>query len=103
MSILVMYDIQYDAIAYASKINWIFIFANHKGATRMLNALVSIIDGVCLIKMFGFINLLLKFSMYVSSSRCSRLKNLENVMISSILKSFKNSKTFIACYCKFFC
>jgi len=69
----------------------------------MLNALVSIIDGVCLRKVFSFINLLLKFSMYFSSSKCSRLKNLENVMFSSILKSFKNSKTFIACYCNFFC
>jgi hypothetical protein len=69
----------------------------------MLNALVSIIDGVCLRKMFGFINLLLKFSMYVFSSRCSKLKNLENVMFSSILNFFKNSKTFIACYCNFFC
>ncbi len=47
-----MYDVQYDATKYGSKINWISIFANHKGATCMLNALVLILDGVHLRKMF---------------------------------------------------
>ncbi len=35
--ILVMYDVQYDVVAYGSKINWISLFANHRGATCMLN------------------------------------------------------------------
>jgi hypothetical protein len=56
----------------------------------MLNALVLIFDGVHLRKMFGFINLLFKFNMYVS--RCSRFKNSNNVVFSSIFKSFKKSK-----------
>jgi hypothetical protein len=46
LSILVMYDVQYDAATYGYKINWIFIFANHKGISLMLNALVLIFDGV---------------------------------------------------------
>jgi hypothetical protein len=50
----------------------------------MLNALVLIIDGVHLRKMFGFINKLLILNMHVSSSRCSKFKKLENVMFSSI-------------------
>jgi hypothetical protein len=45
-SILVMYDVKHDVATYESKINWISIFANHKGATHMLNALVLIFDGV---------------------------------------------------------
>ncbi len=102
-SIVVMYNVQYDAIAYELKINWIYVAANHKGLACMLNALVLIFDGVCLKKMFGFINLLLKVNMYVSSSRCSRFKNLENVMFSLVLKSFKNSKTFVTCCSNFFC
>jgi hypothetical protein len=68
----------------------------------MLNALVLIFDGVCLRKMFGFINLLLKLNMYVSSSRCNRFKDFKNVTFSFVLKCFLNSKTFIACYCKYF-
>jgi hypothetical protein len=47
-----MYDVQYDVIAYESKIIWIQIFANHKRTTRMLNALVLIFDDVHLKKMF---------------------------------------------------
>lgn len=31
--VLVMHDVQYDAIMYESKTIWIFIFANHKGTT----------------------------------------------------------------------
>ncbi len=46
LSILVMYDVQYDATTYGYKINWIFIFANHKRISHMLNALVLIFDGV---------------------------------------------------------
>jgi hypothetical protein len=88
LSIFVMYDGQYDAAEYGSKINWISIFANHKGTTCMLNALVLIFDGVHLRKMFGFINLLFKLNMYVSSSRCNRFKNSKNVMFSLVLKSF---------------
>jgi hypothetical protein len=88
LSIFVMYDVQYDVVEYGFKINWISIFANHKGATCMLNGLVLIFDGVHLRKMFGFINLLLKLNMYIFSSRCNRLKNSKNVMFSLVLKSF---------------
>ncbi len=69
----------------------------------MLNALVLIFDGVHLRKIYDFINLLLKLNMYAFSSRCNRLKNSENVMFLSILKSLKISKTFVACCCKYFC
>ncbi len=33
-----MHDVQYDAIIYESFKKWIFILANHKGRTCMLNA-----------------------------------------------------------------
>jgi hypothetical protein len=62
---------------------------------------VLIFHGVCLRKMFGFVNLLLKLNMYVYSSRCSRFKNSDNAMFSLVLKFFKNSKTFVACCCKY--
>ncbi len=89
MSILLIYDLQYDVVAYGSIINWISIFAHHKGIAHMLNALVLIFDGVLLKKMFGLINLLLKLNMYVSSSRC-RFLNSKNVMCSLVLKPLKN-------------
>jgi hypothetical protein len=53
----------------------------------MLNALVLIFDGVCLRKIYGFINLSLKVNMHVFSSRCSRFKNSEDVMSSFVFKS----------------
>ncbi len=83
---------QYDAIVYGSKINCIFVFANHKGTTQVPNTLIIIFDGVHFRKMCGFINLLLKFNMYVFSSRCKSFKILENVLFSFFLKYFKDSK-----------
>jgi len=71
LSILVMYDVQYDAATYGFKINWIYVFANHKGAARMLNAWVLIFDGVHYKKICGFNNLLFKLNMHVFSPRCS--------------------------------
>ncbi len=50
---------QYDAIVYGSKINFIFVFANHKGTTHVPNTLIIIFDGIRFRKMCGFINLLL--------------------------------------------
>jgi hypothetical protein len=38
--IFVIYDVQYVATTYGSKINWIYVFVNHKWATHILNALV---------------------------------------------------------------
>jgi hypothetical protein len=98
-----MYDVQYDAATHGFKINRKSVFANHKGAARMLKALVLIFNGVHLRKMFGINNLLLKLNMYVFSSRCSRFKNSKNVIFSSILKYFKILKTCFACCCTFFC
>jgi hypothetical protein len=69
-----MYDVQYDATTYGSKINWKYVFANHEGTTRMLNALALIIDSFHSKKICGFINLFLKLNMYVSSSRCRSFK-----------------------------
>jgi hypothetical protein len=68
----------------------------------MLSASVLIFNGVCLKNKIGIINLLLKLNLYVSSSRYSRFKNSKNVMFSSILKSFKNSKKKITCCYTFF-
>jgi len=45
--IFVIYDVQYVAIAYGFKINWISIFANHKWTTRVLNALVFVFLKIC--------------------------------------------------------
>jgi hypothetical protein len=39
LSIFVIYDVQHVVATYGSKINWIFVFANHKWATQILNAL----------------------------------------------------------------
>jgi hypothetical protein len=38
--IFVIYDMQYVAVAYGFKMNWISIFANHKWVAHMLNAFV---------------------------------------------------------------
>ncbi len=83
---------QYDAIVYGFKINCIFVFANHKGTTHVPNTLIIIFDGVYFRKMCGFINLLLKFNMYVFSSRCKSFKILKNVLFSFGFKQLKNSK-----------
>jgi len=77
LSILVMYDVQYDAATYGFKINWIFVFANHKGATRILNAWVLIFDGVHLRK---FLNLICMFL----HQDVVDLKNLGNVIFSFV-------------------
>ncbi len=68
LSIFVIYDVQYVVVAYGSKINWIFVFANHKWTAHILNALVFKFLGVCFKKICGFVNLLLKFNIYVLSS-----------------------------------
>ncbi len=67
LSIFIIYDVQYVAIAYGSKINWIFVFANHKWTTSILNALVFMFLEICFKKMCRFVNLLLKFNIYVFS------------------------------------
>ncbi len=56
LSIFVIYDVQYVPIAYGSKINWIFIFANHKWTTHILNALIFMFSKFCFIKMCDFVN-----------------------------------------------
>jgi hypothetical protein len=75
---IVIYDVQYVVVTYESKINWISIFANHKWATLILNALVFMFLGVCFKKMCGFVNSLLKFNIYVLSSRFKEFRYLEN-------------------------
>jgi hypothetical protein len=69
-----MYDVQYDAVVYGSKINCIFVFANHKGTTHVSNTLIIILGGVPFRKMCGIINLVLRFNMYVFSPRCKSFK-----------------------------
>ncbi len=69
---------QYDILTYEFKINWICVFANHKGATHMLNVLVLIFDSVHFRKMCDFINFFLNFNIYVSLSRCKSFKFLLN-------------------------
>ncbi len=71
---------QYDAIVYGYQINCIFVFANHKGTTHVPNTLIIIFDGIRFRKMYGFINLLLKFNMYVFSSRCKSFLKLKNLL-----------------------
>jgi hypothetical protein len=44
---------------YGSKINWLHVFANHKGTTCMLNVLVLIFDSFHSKKICDFINLFL--------------------------------------------
>ncbi len=56
LSIFVIYDVQYVLTTYGSKINWIYVFAYHKWATCMLNALVFMFVGVRFKKMCGFVN-----------------------------------------------
>jgi hypothetical protein len=75
-----MYYVQHDVIVYGSKINCIFVFANHKGTTHVPNTLIIIFYGVLVKKMCGIINLVLRFNMHVFSPRCKGLKNLKNIM-----------------------
>jgi len=51
LSIFIIYDVQYVAVTYGFKINWIFVYANHKWATHVLNALVVMFLGVRFKKM----------------------------------------------------
>ncbi len=102
LSILVMHDVQYDATTYGFKINWIFIFVNHKRTTHMLNAWVLIFDGVHLRNIYNFNNFLLKLNMYVSLSRCSRFQNSENVMFSLFKILFKIQKLLLLVVAIFF-
>ncbi len=39
LSNFVIYDVQYVAISYGFKINWIYVFVNHKWASHILNTL----------------------------------------------------------------
>jgi hypothetical protein len=39
LSTFVIYDVQYVATTYGSKINWIYVFSNHKWTSLILNAL----------------------------------------------------------------
>jgi len=73
--IFVMYDVQYVANAYGFKINWISIFVNHKWIAHVLNALVFLFLRILFKNMHGFVNLLLKLSIYVFSSRFKKLEN----------------------------
>jgi len=69
-----MYDVQYDATTYGSKINWIYVFANHKRITCMLNVLILIFDNFHSKIFFSFINSFVKLNMCVSSSRSKSFK-----------------------------
>ncbi len=82
LSIVVIYDVQYVAATYGSKVNWISIFANYKWVACVLNALVFTFLGICFKKKCGFVNLLLKVNTYVFSSRFKEFKNLENDIFS---------------------
>jgi len=67
-----MYDVQYDATTYGSKINWIYAFANHKRITCMLNVLILI---VFIIRIFlSSLIRSLSLNMCVSSSRSKSFK-----------------------------
>jgi hypothetical protein len=68
-NIFVIYDVQYVITAYGSKINWISIFANHKWATHILNALVFMFFRIYFKKMYSFVNFLLKLNIYELSSK----------------------------------
>jgi hypothetical protein len=84
--------VQYDVITYEFKINWIRVFANHKGTTHMLNVLILIFDSVHFRKMCGFIDLFLNFNMYVSLSRCKSFNFILKQCFHFFLKFFKYSK-----------
>jgi hypothetical protein len=90
--ILIMYDVQYNTTTYGFKINWIFVFVNHKRITCVLDALVLTFDGVHFGKVCGFINFLPKLNMYISSSRCKNIKNSKKVMFSFFFEFFYKFK-----------
>jgi hypothetical protein len=91
--------VQYDVLTYEFKINWIRVFANHKGTTHMLNVLILIFDNVHFRKMCGFIDLFLNFNMYVSLSRCKSffLKKNNVFVCFEVFKRFKINK-FVCCF-----
>ncbi len=91
---------QYDATTYGSKINWIYVFANHKGTTCMLNALVLILESVHSKKICGFINCSLSLiCMYVHQD--VRVLKFKECNFSFVLTVFKINKI-IGCCCKCF-
>jgi hypothetical protein len=56
LSTLVMYDVQYVAAAYGSKINRIFIFAYYRFVISLLNALVRMLFTARAKKNWGLFN-----------------------------------------------
>jgi hypothetical protein len=92
--LLLLYDVQYVAATYGSKINWISIFANHKWVTRVLNALIFMFLGIHFFFKCGFVNLLLKLNIYVFSSRFKEFRNLEND-ISSFFLNLSNIEIYV--------
>ncbi len=101
--IFVIYDVQYVVATYGSKINWIYVFANHKWIIRVLNALVFMFLGVHLKKMFSFVNLLFKLYIYVFSSRFKNFIYLKNDMSSFSFNFFKDWNIWFACVCRYCC
>ncbi len=59
-------------------------------STLILNALVFMFLGVCFNKMCDFVKFLLKFNIYVLSSRFKEFRYLENDISSFKKKSFKD-------------
>jgi hypothetical protein len=96
--IFVIYDVQYVASTYGSKINWTFVFANHKWPTSILNALVVMFLGIHFKKMCGFVNLLFKLNIYVLSSRFKEFRCSENDISSFYFKYF-NDWIYLFCLC----
>jgi hypothetical protein len=99
--IFVIYDAQYVVTAHGFKINWIFIFANHKWATHVLNALVFVFLRVCLKTMCSFVNLLLKFNIFLFSLGFKEFKNKKKIYFYFSFKSFKDWNIYFACVWKY--
>jgi len=103
LSIFVIYDVQYVAFSYGSKINWIYVFANHKWTTCILNALFFMFLGIQFKKMCSFVHLLFKLNIYVLSSRFKEFKSSKNDISSFYFKCFKDWNIFFSCVWKYCC
>jgi hypothetical protein len=89
LSIFVMNNVQYVAAAYKSHTNCACVFANHKGATRILNAFVFISIGFLFRKMCDLVSWLLKLNIYVSLLISNDSKNYSNVIFIFLFKFLK--------------
>ncbi len=86
LSKFIIYDVQYVAATYGFKVNWIFVYANHKWVTHVLNALVVMFLRVHFLKMCNSINLLFNLIYMYFHQGSKNLSFLKMIYLHFFLK-----------------